>query len=90
MKNKTKEELLDLVEEQDEQIKKLENDVDYWQREYDEISEKCDELETQIEDLTSYDGIKNMDNFIWKLKLENLYDDKLESFIDNYLKFHNN
>lgn len=89
MKNKTKDELIDLVEEYEEKIKSLEDDVDYWQREYDDMEEERDKLQEQLDDVEEYEGVKNLDNFIQRLKLDNLYTDKLENFIDDYLKFHN-
>lgn len=38
LKNKTKEELIDLVNELTEQVGNLENDIDYWQ-------EQCNDME---------------------------------------------
>ena len=89
MKNKTKDELIELVEELEEKVKQLENDVDYWQHEYDDMEEERDKLQEQLDDVEEYEGVKNLDNFIHRLKLENLYDDKLEKFIDEYTKFYN-
>ena len=45
-----------------------------------------DDLEPEEEDDES---IKNLDNFIEKLKEDNLYTEELEMFIDNYMKFYN-
>ena len=89
MKNKTKAELLELIEELQQKVERLENDVDYWQDEYNDLEEKCDDLECQIEDLAIKNCIKDINNFIWKLKLENLYTEELEEFINNYVKFYN-
>lgn len=89
MKNKTKEELLQVIEEQEEKIEQLQNDVDYWQHEFNEIEEINEELEEQLENQEECEHIKNLDNFIWKLKLENLYTNELEQFLENYMKFNN-
>ena len=91
MKNKTKEELLQIIEDQEEKIEQLQNDVDYWQQEYNEIDAECDDLKRKIDDLeyTFENSIKNLDNFIWCLKLENLYTRELEDFIEDYKKYKN-
>ena len=89
MKTKTKEELIDLIEELQEKVEELENDVEYWQDEYNDIEEERDMLMDQVENVEVYEGIKDLDNFIWKLKLENLYTDELKEFIEHYLKFYN-
>lgn len=34
-------------------------------------------------------SILDVDNFIWKLKSDNLYTKELEEFIENYMKFYN-
>lgn len=34
--------------------------------------------------------INNLDNFIWRLKLDNLYNEDIENFINNYIEFYNN
>ena len=39
------------------------------------------------EEISSCHSIKDLDNFIWKLKLENLYTPELEKFINDYLKY---
>lgn len=90
LKNKTKEELIEIIKEKDEKIDQLENDVEYWQSEYNDMEEEKDKLESQLEDQIGSEGIKSLENFIWKLKLDNLYTPKLETFInDYYMRFHN-
>lgn len=54
----------------------------------EELNEKITELE-ELLDFEEPTGIKDLDNFIWKLKLENLYDEKLEKFINDYMRFYN-
>lgn len=56
------------------------------------LSEELNERIENLKDLINIDEskiIKDLDNFIWKLKLENLYDEKLEKFINDYMKFYN-
>lgn len=91
MKNKTKDELLEIIEELEGKVSRLENDVDYWVEEYNEIDAERDDLKSKIDDLeyTFDNSIKNLDNFIWCLKLENLYNRELEDFIEDYKKYKN-
>lgn len=85
----TKEEMKEKIEKLEEKISQLENDVDYWQKEYNDLEEIKEELECQVEDLSMKGGINDLDNFIWRLKLDGLYFDELQKFIDRYLKFYN-
>ena len=55
---------------------------------HEELNERIDELK-ELLDVEEPNNIKDLDNFIWKLKLENLYDEKLERFINDYMKFYN-
>lgn len=55
---------------------------------HEELNERIDELK-ELLDVEEPNSIKDLDNFIWKLKLENLYDEKLERFINDYMKFYN-
>ena len=83
----TKIELEEKIKEQEERISELENDVDYWIKEYDNLDEINEDLNKQIEDLSDYSGIKDLDNLIYKLKLNNLYTTELENFLIQYLKY---
>lgn len=89
MKTKTKAELLDLIEELEEKIDSLEDDVEYWQCEYDDMEKECDRLKEELKEVDYVADIRSLDNFIWKLKLDNLYTEELEEFIENYVKFYN-
>lgn len=90
MEEKTKEELIQIIKEKDERIEELEEDLKDTQLENDELSEENDKLESQLEDQIGEEGIKSLENFIWKLKLDNLYTPELESFInDYYMRYHN-
>lgn len=90
MEEKTKEELIQIIKEKDERIEELEEDLKDTQLENDELSEENDKLESQLEEQIGSEGIKSLENFIWKLKLDNLYTPELESFInDYYMRYHN-
>lgn len=83
----TKAELQEELTELQEKVEQLENDVDYWQHEYWDLEEIKEELD---EELSKYSGgIMDIDNFIWRLKLDNLYTDKLNDFINDYIKLYN-
>ena len=77
----------------------LEKDRDEWkqqaeslQDELDALDEAYTELEKENFDLSNdiCGGIKDIDRFIYRLKLEDLWTDELGDFLENYLKFHNN
>lgn len=90
LESKTKEELINLIKEKEEKIEELENDVDYWQNEYNDLEEEKEKIESQLDEQIGSEGIKSLENFIWKLKLDNLYTPELETFInDYYIKYHN-
>lgn len=89
LSTKKKDELIKLIKEQEDKIHELEQDVDYWQDEYDDMEKEKDKLEEQLDDQIGDEGIKSLENFIWKLKLDNLYTPELEKFIENYMKFYN-
>lgn len=89
MKNKTKDELIALIEEQQEKIERLENDVDYWKSEYEDTQSQVDDLECEIADLEMKGGINDLSNFIFRLKVDGLWCDMLEKFIKEYMRYHN-
>lgn len=66
-------------------MSKLEDNIQQIRDNLEEITNVLDELD----DVDDSNIIKNLDNFIFKLKIENLYTEELETFIDNYMKFHN-
>lgn len=90
MKHKTKEELIDIIEELQNKLEIAENDVDYWQHEYSEIEKIKEDLECQVKDLSIKGGINDLDNFKFELSKENLNSIELINFIDNYVRFKNN
>lgn len=81
LKNKTKKELIDLVNELTEQVGNLEHNVDYWQEQCNDMEEIKNELERHNENF--------FQNFIWRLKLDGFYTDKLGDFIEEYKKYYN-
>ena len=85
----TKEQLKNIVEDQEDKIGELENDVEYWKHEYVELEEQYDQLEKELDDEEYEIRIKNKDNFIFKLKTEELYDEKIIKFIEDYLNYWN-
>lgn len=53
----------------------------------EELEEKIEELEEKLAEYQ--EDYVNIDNFIQRLKLDNLYDEKIENFIEEYLKYYN-
>ena len=77
----------------------LEKDRDEWkqqaeslQEELDALNEAYTELEKENFDLSNdiFGGIKDIDRFIYRSKLEDVWTDELGDFLENYLQFHNN
>lgn len=84
-----KEKLEKELAEAKETITELEQKVDDLETELDCANDELEDLRVQVNKFEEYDGIKDMDNFIWRLKQDNLYTEKLEEFIKNYFKWHN-
>lgn len=59
---------------------------------YSSIIEYLQALDAVIEEKEYNEvySIKNYNNFIERLKIENLYTDVIENFIEDYMKYHNN
>lgn len=90
MKNKTKEELLDIIDKLEEKIDELERQKEFDDEEWNCLQEEIDELKDQLKVYEEvYNPIKNLNNFIWELKNENLFTKELEEFINHYMKYHN-
>ena len=83
----TKKELEEENQNLRQQIEELENDVDYWVNQHDELDKINDKLQNKINELEDFEGIKDVDNFIRVLQIKGLYTPELEYFIENYLKF---
>ena len=77
----------------------LQKDRDEWkqqaeslQDDLDSLNEAYAELEEQNYKLTNNIGtncIYNLDDFIFRLKVDDLYMDELGKFMENYMKFYN-
>lgn len=73
--------------------------VIYLEDKEEELEEELRELEDDLSDCEyEFKGLEkyqdgewiNVDDLIYRLKLENLYDDKMEKFIEDYIKWYNN
>lgn len=77
----------------------LEKDRDEWkqhaeslQEELDSLNEAYTDLELQLADTVNSVGnyyITDVDNFISRLKMEDLYTPELEAFMEYYMRYHN-
>lgn len=93
MKNKTRKELIEIIEELQNEIDELENDVEWWRNEYEDIEEERDMLLDQVEDLENIsvpEGIMDLEEFKYRLSLENMYTSEFNNFLNHYLRFYNN
>ena len=68
-----------------EKVENLEDEITGLEEAYTEMENKLYEYANNPESL----GIKDIDNFRFRLKVENLYTEELENFIEYYLKYHN-
>ena len=68
-----------------EKVENLEDEITGLEEAYTEMEHKLYEYANNPEAL----GIKDIDNFRFRLKVENLYTEELENFIEYYLKYHN-
>ena len=77
----------------------LEKDRDEWKQQAESLQEELDSLNEYVTELENKNyelsndicgGIKDIDRFIYRLKLDDLWTDELGDFLENYLKFHNN
>lgn len=77
----------------------LEKDRNEWkqqaeslQEELDSLNEAYTDLEMQLADTVNSVGdyyITDVDNFISRLKMEDLYTPELEAFMEYYMRYHN-
>lgn len=87
MKNKSKEELLNIIEDLQNKLEIAQNDVDYWQCEYNDMEKEKDKLERQVDDLTYSGGIKDLEHFMFELSKDGLDTEELKNFIGNYVVY---
>lgn len=55
----------------------------------EDLIETIQNYQESLEELEIANGIRDIDNFIWKLKLENLYTSELEKFLEHYMRYEN-
>ena len=77
----------------------LQKDRDEWKQQAESLQEDLDslneayyELECKLadyEDPLLFNGIKDLDDFIFRLKVDDLYTDELGKFIEDYMRFYN-
>lgn len=89
MKNKTKEQLIEIIEELENKLEIAQNDVDYWQYEYNEMEEENEELKNEIDSLSTCNDIKDINNFKFELSKNGLDSTDLLNFINDYIKYYN-
>lgn len=70
------------------ELKELLEDYNELNNDNETNKNKIYELEDKIDSIQE-NSILDLDNFIWKLKSDNLYTSELEDFIENYMKFYN-
>ena len=81
----TKAELQKDRDEWKQQAESLQDDLDSLNEAYSELEEINYKLSNNID----INSIYNLDDFIFRLKIENLYSSELEKFIEDYKRFYN-
>lgn len=76
---RSKEELINENAELWEKVHELESEVKFWKAEAKSMDEELGE---------ALDDYIDINDFITRLKIDNKYDKKIESFIEEYLKFY--
>ena len=77
----------------------LQKDRDAWKEEAESLQDELDSLNeayTELEEINyklsnnmDINSIYNLDDFIFRLKVDDLYTDELEKFIEDYMRFYN-
>ena len=85
----TKEQLKQELEDLQNKMEILENDVDYWQEYANDIAIQKEELEETLKYMVEKTDnvILDLNNFKFKLKINDLLTDDLEKFIENYIRY---
>ena len=87
----TKEKLIKELERLEEENGCLYDDVDYFielsNDYYEQLKKSLEELKKEREKKSF--KINNIENFLFKLKINHLLNEKLKKFIDDYLKYEN-
>lgn len=85
------------LEKLEEKIDELERDLEFEYESNNKLQKALDERDRKIKELTHQDYfgadeckvIYNIDNFVWNLKINGLYNDKMQDFIRDYMLFNN-
>ena len=80
--------IMEYIDGLNNKIEDLESDVNRLELDNEDLEKEIDKLNEQLEEPCE-EGIKSLENYIWRVKLDGVYTDKLQDYIDNYLKFHN-
>ena len=81
----TKAELQKDRDEWKQQAESLQDDLDSLNEAYSEL----EEINYKLSNNMDINSIYNLDDFIFRLKIENLYSSELEKFIEDYKRFYN-
>ena len=81
----TKAELQKDRDEWKQQAESLQDDLDSLNEAYAELEEQNYKLSNNMD----INSIYNLDDFIFRLKIENLYSTELDKFIEDYMRFYN-
>ena len=81
----TKAELEKDGDEWKQQAESLQEELDSLNEAYGELEEKNYKLSNNI----NINSIYDLDDFIFRLKIDNLYSAELEKFIEDYMRFYN-
>lgn len=84
----TKQELENRVNELEQKVTDLERALDYADESYADQEDELQRLRDELE-WTEKNGIINVENFIFRLKLDDMWSEKLEKEIYEYVKYHN-
>lgn len=86
LKELEKNELIDLVLELETKVDELQDDLTYLECEAYDDECRADDAESKLEDME--ENMMDWNEFIWKLKLDNLFTDEIEEFIKYYRRFY--
>ena len=81
----TKAELQKDRDEWKQQAESLQDDLDSLNEAYSEL----EEINYKLTNNMDINGIYDLDDFIFRLKVDDLYTDELGKFIEDYMRFYN-
>ena len=81
----TKAELQKDRDEWKQQAESLQDDLDSLNEAYTEL----EEINYKLSNNMDINSIYDLDYFIFRLKIDNLYSNELEKFIEDYMRFYN-